>query len=320
MAIKPPNWCKTAVPSLRGWRHHRTGELLKATKISQAEIDEFAVNYPNCTELNSSITLADEGIYNLQGLSNIEIINGNFTSSHVIGLSNLSGLENLQTINGDLYLAGAGFSSFQGIENLNTITGQLTISSGVTVGDLTDFESLSTLGSFQLRWTEMPSINGLQNLTEINSIYINNNTQLEDLQGLNNLTTVINDLEIANSLETINGLESLTTVGGYFQLETGVETIAPLSNLEFVGGELWLFGLNAENVDALSSINYLGGLFVSNSWNDVEGITDFSGLSHLTQIHGPFKFDDTSISNFNDFTNLTRIDITQPEFNRHYRT
>ncbi len=41
MAIKPPNWKKDAVPSLRGWRHPRTGELLKAKGLTQAEVSEY---------------------------------------------------------------------------------------------------------------------------------------------------------------------------------------------------------------------------------------------------------------------------------------
>jgi len=40
MAIKPPNWCQGAVPSLRGWESP-DGELLVARKHKQSEIDEY---------------------------------------------------------------------------------------------------------------------------------------------------------------------------------------------------------------------------------------------------------------------------------------
>ena len=39
--IKAPNFCKNAVPSLQGWRHPKSGELLKSQRISQYEIDEW---------------------------------------------------------------------------------------------------------------------------------------------------------------------------------------------------------------------------------------------------------------------------------------
>ena len=61
MAIKPPNWCKTAIPSFRGWRHHRTGELLKATKISQAEIDEYMGHDPLEHTHPDGVTHSHEG-------------------------------------------------------------------------------------------------------------------------------------------------------------------------------------------------------------------------------------------------------------------
>jgi hypothetical protein len=39
--IKAPGWCAHAVPTTRGWKHHRTSEILKKRSISQAEIDEW---------------------------------------------------------------------------------------------------------------------------------------------------------------------------------------------------------------------------------------------------------------------------------------
>lgn len=39
--IKAPNFCKNAVPTLRGWCHPKTGELLKSQRISQYQIDEW---------------------------------------------------------------------------------------------------------------------------------------------------------------------------------------------------------------------------------------------------------------------------------------
>jgi hypothetical protein len=41
MAIKPPAWCRGAVPTLRGWENPSTGELLVSGKHSQDQIDEY---------------------------------------------------------------------------------------------------------------------------------------------------------------------------------------------------------------------------------------------------------------------------------------
>lgn len=42
MAIKPPNWCRGAIPELnRGWVDPGTNELLVSSRFTQAQIDEF---------------------------------------------------------------------------------------------------------------------------------------------------------------------------------------------------------------------------------------------------------------------------------------
>ena len=41
MAIKPPSWCKDAIPTSKGWAHPRTGEVLVGGSIAQKNIDEY---------------------------------------------------------------------------------------------------------------------------------------------------------------------------------------------------------------------------------------------------------------------------------------
>ena len=41
MAIRPPSWAKDAVPTLRGWVHPKTGEILVGGSIKQKNIDEY---------------------------------------------------------------------------------------------------------------------------------------------------------------------------------------------------------------------------------------------------------------------------------------
>lgn len=39
--IKPPSWCKDAIPTRKGWIHPKTGEILVGGSISQKDIDEY---------------------------------------------------------------------------------------------------------------------------------------------------------------------------------------------------------------------------------------------------------------------------------------
>ena len=39
--LQPPSWQKDALPTGRGWAHPRTGELLQATRLSTADINDY---------------------------------------------------------------------------------------------------------------------------------------------------------------------------------------------------------------------------------------------------------------------------------------
>jgi len=41
MAIKPPAWCRRAVPVPHGWKHWATSEILLPKMFTQEQIDEF---------------------------------------------------------------------------------------------------------------------------------------------------------------------------------------------------------------------------------------------------------------------------------------
>lgn len=66
MAISPPNYQKDAVPTTRGWTHPRTGELLKAQKLSQQQIDEY------------------NGVFGAQTLTESPITEEEFAAEHLV--------------------------------------------------------------------------------------------------------------------------------------------------------------------------------------------------------------------------------------------
>lgn len=39
--IQPPGWAKHAIPKANGWHDPRTNELLKSSRISETEINEY---------------------------------------------------------------------------------------------------------------------------------------------------------------------------------------------------------------------------------------------------------------------------------------
>lgn len=71
MAIQAPAFQKDAVPSLKGWHHPKTNELLKSQRITQAEIDEFhgvlvEVEEPIVVDVTNDIPDDIEGMTKVQ--------------------------------------------------------------------------------------------------------------------------------------------------------------------------------------------------------------------------------------------------------------
>jgi len=72
------------------------------TFSTQAQIDNFHTNYPNCTQIEGSAVIwsSGTGINNLLGLNGLTSIGGNLIINNNNFLTNLSGLNSLTSIGG----------------------------------------------------------------------------------------------------------------------------------------------------------------------------------------------------------------------------
>ncbi len=69
---------------------------------TQAQIDSFQVNYPNCTQLEGDVTISGSNITNLNGLSVVTSIEGDIEINGNDALTSLTGLENVTSIEGGI--------------------------------------------------------------------------------------------------------------------------------------------------------------------------------------------------------------------------
>ena len=91
------------------------------TFTTQAQIDNFQINFPNCTEIEGDVYIWGDDIINVDGLNILTSIGGNLGIGFDEGggsgnpiLNSLEGFGNLITIEGDL-----GFFGYDGLENLS---------------------------------------------------------------------------------------------------------------------------------------------------------------------------------------------------------
>lgn len=173
---------------------------------SQQDINDFAVNYPNCSHIQGGISI---------------YMDGDDFGSNSSDIDNLEPLNQIRSIDGNLIIGSIAcdflwndnpqLTSLSGLENLTTIGGSLWIESNSNLTDLTGLEGLTSIGGeLQIGGSSLTNLNGLNNLESVQGIMLNSwvlgcgnifdwyplgNYALNSLSALENLQT-LDDLSI----------------------------------------------------------------------------------------------------------------------------
>lgn len=194
----------------------------------------------------------------------------------------------------------------------DTIVSDLT----VTGGDITDLTPLSdlTTGGFgstiKIDGTSVTSLAGLDGLTSVHRLEINNNSVLTSITALSALFIVEGPLFIQNNavLVNVDGLEGVTGTGGALWLanNNSLADLSGLSNLVVIQASLVV-----DNNDALTNLNSLAGLEIVSaniSVSNNDALTDMSGLSGLLGFSDALYIRDNSVLvSIGSLPNLTDI-------------
>jgi len=263
---------------------------------TQAQVDSFQYNNPNCTEIEGPVTISSgpnfaDKIMNLNGLSVLTSLLGDLNIDECVLLSNLSGLDNITHIGGDLLISSNdSITNLTGLEGLTSIGGNLEITSNDALSDLTGLNNLTSIegilyigkeGPFRyLGNSSLVSLTGLEDLTYIGGgLGIIENDSLIDLTGLNSLSSIGGNFEILNNLRLAN-------------LE-GIEALAEISGSLIIGGfrcsgrPCWCLGNSSlSNLQGCDSLTTIGGDLII-SCND--SLMSLSGLNNLTSLSGSLR-------------------------------
>jgi len=218
---------------------------------SQAQIDNFAINYPNCTQIFGGITIDDNSatpIYNLNGLSQITSIGGDIRVFFNNYLTSLKGLDNIdftdiqglrieynqklemcdiESVCGYLGNGGSAFISNNklGCKDLQTVAYFCTIDNPCLLDgivfysqqDVDDFAvnypDCETIMGPVLIWGGVSNLNGLSQLKghRGRDFEIRNTTFLTSLSGLENLTCIKYDMLIGDN-DSLSDISALANV------------------------------------------------------------------------------------------------------------
>lgn len=230
---------------------------------TQTQIDNFPINYPNCTEIGGFVRIVGEDILNLNGLSNIISIGQELSLEECSSLTSIAELSNLISIGGGLSVTSCTqLVSLHGLENITHLSALC-------------FSYNNSLPNFQ----------GLNNLDSIQGAFYLQNTGLIDFSGLNRLKTIggVFDIYWSSNLVSFSGLDSLENIGSYFSIDNtfNLTDISSLSSLHSIGGGISITETGLSSLEGLENIetSTISNLSIYRNGNlsncEVESICDY---------------------------------------------
>ncbi|WCO00980.1 T9SS type A sorting domain-containing protein [Psychroserpens ponticola] len=229
------------------------------TFTSQAEIDAFPINYPNCTVFDESIGWLD------------------ISGSDIVDLTPLAGLTQVfQIFIHDTFL----LTDLDGLQNIASTSEDY--GPFVIIQDNQSLSDISALGNLVVTGTDgnggigirrnpvLSSLNGLQGFaTNVGFVDIQDNDSLINLNGLNNVLGA-DDLEIKDNdlLQNLTGLFAFSGSGSFEigdndQLESleGVEALSYANSIRITNNSI------LSNISAMESAQIYSILTIENNPN-----------------------------------------------------
>jgi len=197
---------------------------------TQEEMDSFAINYPNCTEVEGDVTIQGGGITNLNGLNVLTFIGGGLSVLSNDSLTSLTGLEGLTSIGGNLAVeSNASLTSLIGLNNVTSVGGDVWIDHNYTLTSLTGLENVTSIGGGLniYKNNALVSLTGLDNVApgSIEYLSIYNNITLsncavesicEYLAAQAGNVSIHDNAPGCNSPEEVDSICNITMVTNHF--------------------------------------------------------------------------------------------------------
>ncbi len=261
---------------------------------TQAQINDFLLEYPDCEELDGNLTIGQfiqpvsTDINDLTGFKNLKRVNGDFRLREVDNIELFDGLQNIEFIGGDLYIASNdNLRNLSTFEKLDSIMGDIRLSNNSSIDTMFVINTINYIGG---------------------AILILDNQNLKSIDGLKQIKTVIGNLEIVNNplLVNLNGLNAIMSVNGKTHIyNTGIVNLNELSNLTQIYG--WLSGLSIANNISLESIVGLDNLSSIDGFLKLKNNPKLASITPLDSLHyigGFFEISESVIENFNGLENV----------------
>lgn len=195
--------------------------------------------------------------------------------------------------------------------SITTISGSITIRSDVT--DLTNLSNITTVeGGLSVNDTEgLENLDGLNNISSFGtSVSITNNKSLQNINALKGITTLTHGIRISNNrlLQNLDGLENINAIPTFIWIEDNsvLQNINGLRNITSIDGVLRIESnpkiQNLIGLENITSINRSVDILSNNE------LLNLDGLENIISMKEDFTIEDNNkLQNIEGLENLTFI-------------
>jgi hypothetical protein len=268
---------------------------------TQAQIDNFQLNYPGCTEIEGNVEIQGDGILNLDGLSVLTAIGGYLYITNNDSLKNLSGLATLTSLGGSLLISSnACLTSFTGLENLSFAGEDVFISSNPVLTDISALRNIIAANVTELR------ISGNLSLTTCDNpficSYLSSPTGrvniLSNAPGCNNPPEIADKCDITLPCLPYGNYNFFTQhdIDNFQYDYPGCDVLQGVVKIS--GGDI----TSLDGLNGLVSIN--GSLEIHNN----PQLASLAGLDSLLAVNGPFTIVGNSL--LTDISAISKLDTS----------
>ncbi|WP_084205845.1 T9SS type A sorting domain-containing protein [Psychroserpens mesophilus] len=187
---------------------------------SQAELDAFPINYPDCNAVEI-IWLNGSDIVDLTPLSQFYLLSSLFVEN--TSITDFSGLENLVFLSEFTVINNDNLINFNGLSSIENITEFMVVRDNDNLQNFVGMNSIEGLRDVIIENNQsLTNFAGLESANILTGLSINNNDSLLSLNGLNNIENsiffegTINNITIQDNdvLENLNGLSTFINKTG----------------------------------------------------------------------------------------------------------
>ena len=255
---------------------------------SQAQIDDFPINNPNCIEIGR-VVISGIDIKNLEPLNQIQQIQGSLIIQDCPTLFNISIGSHLTVISDSLIIEdNSNLNSISGFNGITTVS-DLIIEFNENLNEIHGFESL--LEVFDNVFIRGDNLSQLSEFPELKIIGGNFNVGwiTANITGFEKLEHIEGDMSLGQDVTImISGFSNLTNVSGALRMNVvpNLESLIGFRNLNTIGKVL-VIGNNEELKDFtdFESLESIGSLIIT----DLNAIIDFKGMEKLNTIENQLR-------------------------------